>query len=348
MGVYQELFLALLLVSKIITNTDGIRFRKLSSIDFLIILYIIWNLFQIIQSPSILGGIYVWRWYSIGPLTFLIFRLYSFKEYELVAIISSISIGLVAASFFIFYQYFILGPETAAQISQSLGFTAFYRIGWRLPGPFGSPLVASASYSILILFGIALLLINQFNWIGFGLIIIGGLAIFITLSRSGLVIGLVGLIAILIMNFNKIKYKIFPVVLGILILMQFSYFIPETKQFLNYATNPNLDYYDTGRLDQFNHIFTDAITKYPFGIGFAGGGAISQQAFELFGGDSTHIPEYLGGDSVFLATLQTSGFIGLFLLLAIFAVFIRSSFCLLTCELGDSQKSCAWFLWGSS
>jgi hypothetical protein len=84
----------------------------------------------------------------------------------------------------------------------------------------------------------------------------------------------------------------------------------------------------------------DAFTKYPFGIGFAGGGAISLQAYEMFGGDNTYIPAYmyLGGDSVFWATLQTSGFIGFFLLISIYTVFIRSVFLLLTRSLTDSQR----------
>jgi hypothetical protein len=221
-----------------------------------------------------------------------------------------------------------------------LGFTAFYRIGWRLPGPFGSPLVASASYAILILFGMALLSINRFNWIGFFLIIIGSLAIFITLSRSGVVIGLIGLFAILVMNFQKLKYKIFIAFLGIMLVLQFSYLIPETKPFFSYLTNTNLDSYDTDRIAQFNHILMDAIKEYPFGIGFAGGGAVSLKAYEMFGGDSTYMPEYkyLGGDSVLLATLQTSGFLGFFLLIAIYAVFIRISAWLLAYDLVDSQK----------
>ena len=138
----------------------------------------------------------------------------------------------------------------------------------------------------------------------------------------GVVIGLAGLIVIFLINFNKIKYKLLPVFLGILILMPFSYLVPDTGRIRQLFTNPNLDSYDTFRLDQFNHILTDAFTKYPLGIGFAGGGAMSQQAFELFGGDNTYLPEYLGGDSVFFATLQTSGFYGPFFLLAIFAVFI--------------------------
>ena len=340
MGIYHEIILLFMLVSKIITDRDVTKFWRLGLIDYLIILYVIWNLFQVIQSPSILGGLYVWRWYSIGPLTYLIFRLYSFTKYECAVIISSICIGLAAASIYIIYQYFILGPENAAQITQSLGFTAFYRIGWRLPGPFSSPLVASASYSILILFGVALLSINRFNWVGFCLIIIGGLAMFITLSRSGFAIGLVGLIAILMMNFKKIKYKIIPAFLGILLVWQFAYLIPETRQFLSYITTPNSEYSDIYRIDAFNHIIMDAITKYPFGIGFAGGGAISLKAYEIFGGDSTFIPEikYLGGDSVLLATLQTSGFLGFFLLIAIYVVFIRSSIWLLTRNLIDSQR----------
>jgi hypothetical protein len=101
-----------------------------------------------------------------------------------------------------------------------------------------------------------------------------------------------------------------------------------------------LDSYDTDRINQFKHILLDAITKYPFGIGFSGGGAVSLEAFKIFGGDSTYMPEYkyLGGDSVLLATLQTSGFMGFFLLIAIFVVFIRSSVLLLACNLADSQR----------
>ena len=340
MGIYQELILLLLLVSQIITAKSKAKFWRLGLIDYPIILYIIWNLFQVIQSPSILGGLYVWRWYSIGPLIYLVFRFYSITKHEFAVIIASICIGLAAASIYIFYQYFILGPENAAQISQSMGFTAFYRIGWRLPGPFGSPLVASASYAILILFGMALLSINRSNWVGLCLIVVGGLAIFLTLSRSGVAISLVGIFSILAMNFKKLKYKILLAFLSILLVVQFSYFIPETNQFLSYITSTTLNSSDTYRLAEFNHIFADAITKYPFGIGFAGGGAISIQAYEIFGGDSTYIPDvqYLGGDSVLLATLQTSGFIGFFLLITIYAVFIRSSFLLLTRHLMDYQR----------
>jgi hypothetical protein len=338
MGIYQELILVFLIVSKIITTREGIKFWRLELIDYLIIFFISWNLVQVIQSPSVLGGLYVWRWYSIGPLTYLIFKLYSFSKSEYVVIISAICTGLAAAAIYILYQYFVLGPANVAQISQSLGFTAFYRIGWRLPGPFSSPLVASASYSILVLFGMASLFIKRFNWVGLCLIVIGGLAIIITLSRSGVFIGLAGLIAVLIFNFPKIKNKIFPAFLGILILLQFSYIIPEARQFLNYVTKTNLDSYDIGRIAEFNTILSDTANYYPFGIGFAGGGAISQQAYAMFGGDRIYKPKYLGGDSVFFATLQTSGFLGLFLLIAIYALFIYRSVGLLSGPLSDSQR----------
>jgi hypothetical protein len=338
MGVYQELIFILLLVSKLITTKELTKFIHLELIDYLIIFFVFWSLFQVIQSPSILGGFYVWRWYSIGPLMYLIIKLYYFTKKEYVVIISAMCIGLAAAAVFIFYQYFILGPEKVAQISQSLGFTAFYRIGWRLPGPFSSPLVASACYSILILFGMALLFIKRINWIGFCLIVIGGLAIVFTLSRSGVFIGLVGLIAVLTFNFPKIKRRILPAFLGILIILLFSYQIPETKQFLSYLTNTNLDSYDTDRIAEFSNILSDAIYKYPFGIGFAGGGAVSQQAYAMFRGDRTYMPKYLGGDSVFFATLQTSGFLGLLLLIAIYILFIYRSVRLLFCSLSDPER----------
>jgi hypothetical protein len=338
MGVYQELILLFLIVCKIMVYPDRPKLWRFGFIDYLIISLIIWNFFQVIQSPSILGGLYVWRWYSIGPLTYLIFRFYSFTKNELAVIVLSICIGLAVAAILIFYQYFILGPEKVAQISRALGFTAFYRIGWRLPGPFSSPLVASASYSILVIFGSALFTIKRYQWVGICLIVIGGLAMMMTLSRSGIVISLVGLISIIIMNFQKIKYKILPAFLAILVILQFSYIIPETRPFLAYLTNTNLDSYDTYRLAEFGHIITDAVTKNPFGIGYAGGGAISQQAFTLFGGDPTYMPKYLAGDSVFFASLQTSGFLGLFLLVAIFTVFIGRSIRLLTGNLLDSQR----------
>jgi hypothetical protein len=339
-GIYQELILLLMLVSKIITTGSRTKLRRLGSVDYLIFLYVLWNLFEVIQSPSILGGLYVWRWYSVGPLTYLVFRLYSFTKRDCAVVIVSVCTGLVAAAIYVFYQYFILGPENAAQIAQSLGFAVFYRIGWRLPGSFSSPLVASASYSILILFGVALIFVKRLNWLGFCLIGIGSLAIFITLSRSGIAIGLIGLTAILIMNFKRIRSKLLPTILAILLAFQFSYIVPEVRQFFSYMTNTNLDSFDTDRINQFTHILTDAVTKYPFGIGFAGGGAISIEAYKMFGGDSTYMPQYknLGGDSVLLATLQTSGFLGFFLLIAIYAIFIGTSFRLLTCDLDDYQR----------
>jgi hypothetical protein len=339
-GVYQELILIILLASKIITTGGKAKLWRLGLIDYLIFLYVMWNLFQVIQSPSILGGLYVWRWYSVGPLTYLVFRLYSFTRNDRAVIISSICIGLVAAAFYVFYQYFILGPENAAQIAQSLGFTVFYRIGWRLPGPFSSPLVASASYSILILFGVALFFVKRLNWLGFCLIAIGSLAIFITLSRSGIAISLVGSIVILIFNFNKIKNKLLPILIGIILVLQFSYLIPETRQFFSYIANTNLDSYDTDRINEFSHILKESLNKYPFGIGFAGGGAISIEAYDMFGGDKTYIPDYryLGGDSVFLATLQTSGLLGLLLLVAIYVVFIYHSLRLWICDLSSFER----------
>ena len=337
-GIYQELILLFLLLNKLILARNTAKSWHFKILDLFVILYVFWNLFEVFQSPSILEGLYVWRWYSIGPLTYLIFRLYEFQKDELKVVIFSICIGLAAASAYVFYQYFILGPETAAQISQSLGFTALYRMGWRLPGPFGSPLVASASYSILVLFGMALLSTRRFNWLSLCLIGIGGLAIFFTLSRSGIAISLVGLISIALFNLGRIKYKVIPVVLVMLLVLQFSYLIPEHNKFLSYITSTSLDSYDADRLAEFDHILTEAATKYPFGIGFAGGGAVSLQAFELFGGDRTYLPEYLGGDSVFLATLQTSGFMGFLLIISIYVVLVYNSIKLLARNLTTPQK----------
>jgi hypothetical protein len=339
-GVYQEIILILLLASKIITTRGKVKLWRVGAIDYLIFFYLLWNLCQVIQSPSILGGLYVWRWYAVGPLTYLVFRLYSFTKRDCELIISSICVGLAAAAIYVFYQYFILGPENAAQVAQSLGFSVFYRIGWRLPGPFSSPLVASASYSILVLFGVALLFVKRLNWLGFFFLGLGSLAVFFTLSRSGIVIGLIGLTAILVMNLKRSKSKLLPSFLGILLLLQLSYLIPETRQFFSYITNTNLDSFDTDRIDEFSHIFEESATKYPFGIGFAGGGAISIEAYEMFGGDQTYMPDYqyLGGDSVLVATLQTSGFLGLFLLIAIYVVFVFTSVKLLACDLDAPQR----------
>ena len=340
LGVYQEIILLILLVSRILTIDKKITTLKINSVDYLVILLVIWNFFQIFHSPSMMGGFYVWRWYSVGPLTYLIFRLYSFSKRELIVILSSICIGLFAAAIYISYQYFFIGPEKVAQISRDLGFTAFYRIDWRLPGPFSSPLVASASYSILVLTGVALLSINKLKLIGFPLIILGSLSILMTLSRSGIAISAVGIIVILGSNFQKLKYKILPVLFGLLLGLQIAFLLPSTQPFVNYLVNTDLDSYDVDRINQFSHIINEATTKYPFGIGYAGGGAISIEAYSLFGGDSTYIPDplYIGGDSVLLATLQTSGFLGMFLLVAVYLYFIGSSISLLIHDPTDYQK----------
>ena len=51
MGVYQELFLLYCSSFKIIATEKKNKILEFKLIDFLIILYIIWNLFQIMQSP---------------------------------------------------------------------------------------------------------------------------------------------------------------------------------------------------------------------------------------------------------------------------------------------------------
>ena len=352
-GVWQEMFVLVLFFAFLVNlRRRDFKFPRLGLIDLLVVVYVVWNFAQVFQSPSIGAGLYVWRWYSLGPLLYFLFRFFPLDHDEEWDLYRATCIGLVAAAVYAFYQYFIMGPENAAQFVSSLGFTAFYRIGWRLPGPFSSPLVASACFSILLLFGLVLLLKEKkFIW-GLLLFGVGALAIFITLSRSGIAIAMFGIFAILVLSFSRIKRKIPVFLLGIAIivflLFQFPKIFPQSLQFVNFAFSTDLNQYDIGRFGTFKDIVADAFTKYPLGFGFGGGGAISQTAFALFGGDSSQLmpADRLGGDSVFFATLQSSGFFGFIIIVSVFCGFAWYSLRVLQQPRQESNRGGNLFLAG--
>lgn len=328
-GAWQEM-VAVLLVFAFLFNIRQRNFHlpRLGIVDLLVIIYVLWNFTEVFQSPSIGAGLYVWRWYTIGPFFYFIFRFFPLDAAEEWTLYRATIIGLVGAAVYTFYQYFIMGPEKAAQFVGSLGFTAFYRIGWRLPGPFSSPLVASACFSLLLVFGFTLLLKQGGSLWGLGLFGIGALAIFITLSRSGIAIALFAILAIVLLSFSRLKKKIVVFAFGVsliaLLLFQFPKIFPLSQQFVNFVFSTDVNRYDVSRFEIFKNIVADAFSKYPLGFGFGGGGAISHTAYALFGGDPTRlmIANNLGGDSVFFATLQTSGFIGFLLIVGIYCGFI--------------------------
>jgi hypothetical protein len=328
-GAWQEM-VAVLLVFAFLFNIRQRRFHlpQLGIVDLLVIMYIFWNFTEVFQSPSIGAGLYVWRWYTIGPFFYFIFRFFPLDAAEEWTLYRAAIIGLAGAAAYTYYQYFIMGPEKAAQFVGSLGFTAFYRIGWRLPGPFSSPLVASACFSLLLIFGFTLLLKQgKFLW-GLGLFGIGALAIFITLSRSGVAIALFAILTVALLSFSKLKKRLFVFILGAglisLLMFQFPKIFPLSQEFVNFVFSTDVNQFDTNRFDSFKNIVLEAFTKYPLGFGFGGGGAISQTAYALFGGDPSRlmITDKLGGDSVFFATLQTSGFLGFLLITGICGGFI--------------------------
>jgi hypothetical protein len=352
-GAWQEA-IAVLLVIAFLFNIRQRSFHlpRLGAVDLLVIMYVVWNFTEIFQSPSLGAGLYVWRWYTIGPFFYFVFRFFPLDASEEWTLYRTAIIGLAGAAIYTFYQYFILGPEKAAQFVGSLGFTAFYRIGWRLPGPFSSPLVASACFSLLLIFGFVLLMKQgKFLW-GLGLVGVGALAIFITLSRSGIAIALFAILAITLLSFSKLKRKLLVFVIGVglisLILFQFPKIFPLSQQFINFVFSTEINQFDAGRFDSFRNIVSDAFTKYPLGFGFGGGGAISRTAYELFGGDPTRvmITDKLGGDSVFFATLQTSGFPGFLLIVGIYVGFVLVSLRNLRITTNNNNKIKQLFLIG--
>ena len=329
LGAIQEVFVVVLVIIAI-TSTYQRKNNKfrLVFVDYLVIIYILWNLIQVIQSPSILGGLYVWRWYSIGPFTYFALRLYKFNSRELNLISVAFTGGLVMAAVFILYQYFILGPEGAAQFSTSLGFTVMYRFGWRIAGSFGSPLVASASMSLLMICGSAISVAKRSYLLGLSLIGLGIVSCFLTLSRTGMVFGLIGIIGIIFLAKRKFSSIILVILLIPIISISSVYvtFSSIGQKLIMYTFGPRSNKDDLLRISTFDYILKDSI-RHPLGRGFGGGGAVSSAAFSLFGGDESLLvnQNQLGGDSLIMATLQSAGWIGVICFIGILAIFIKTA-----------------------
>lgn len=307
-GFFHELVLSILIVM-ILTNRKTFMKRRLDLIDYFLFVYVFGGLVQVFQSPSILGGLYVWRWYSVGPLTYFVLRWISFNQREINLIFRSTILGLVLAAFVLLYQYFVIGPDATAQWMKTVGYYVMYRYGWRLSSVFASPLTASACLSILLLVGIAGFVENKLFWLNFTFVMLGIVTPFLTLSRSGWAIGLIGSFFILLEKYGRqfLFWLVLLLPVSVLFISSNSVISNSLATIIEYSNDP-LDQY---RFEKFAQILQEGI-EYPFGRGFGGGGAVALLAYNLFGGNAEMMVPLnsLSGDSVFLAALQTSGWIG--------------------------------------
>ena len=318
-GLWQE-GLVLALALAVLSRPELRELRTWRVVDALVVLYILWGIVAVIQSPSLTGGLYVWRWYSIGPLLYLVLRLFRFDDQDRKLLVLAAALGLGAAAMFALYQAFVWGGAQSATWSKSLGFLPFYRFGWRLSSSFSSPLVASASFGLLVLIGWSMVAAGKSQLIGLGLIAIGGVATAVTLSRSGFVIAACGIVGLLLARRTRglvlFATLLLPVLAGGALI---SKAVPVSDVYA-YTLGATSDV--STRVDTVTRIASDAATRYPLGRGFDDSGAISLAAGQLFGWQDARAT---GGDSVFFAMLRSEGWPGLLLLLAIFAYFIFSA-----------------------
>jgi len=350
-GIWQEVFILIMAIG-LVTNYDGAQFKvpHWILVDYLVLVYMLWSLVGVILSPSLLGGLYVWRWYMIGPFIYFVLRFYALTSREITSILVALAGGLAVSSFFLLYEAFILGPEAASQWKASMGLPVLYRFGWRLSGSFSSPLVASASVSILLLLGVALFTVKRNIWLGLLLLGLGGVASALTLSRSGWLSGLVGWIAISILgrNWRSLILLVIAVVVGVTFLARLE--VIDLPQLLMFTFGGGGFESEVGvRFGDVERILADAVTKYPFGTGFMyGGGAVSVASIRYFGGRYTGLisETFLAGDSVLLATLQAEGWVGFLVLVGIYAGFIRRALHLVRRSVCLSQQLLALVAFG--
>jgi hypothetical protein len=271
-----------------------------------------------VLSPNLAVWFYGFRWYTLYAFLYLAMKTYRFTERELGRILIATAAGLATSAIIGYVLLLSWGVKEYSLVWTTFDLSGFFREGYfRWPATFPSPITASICFALLLIVGFAHLMEGAFWKANILALAVGAYAVYLTFSRSGWLVGLAGLLAIVCLKgvlSRSYKTVLIIFLLGAVCLGAVVSLNPSVKTAIFQRND-----WDEDRVQVFDIAVMDALSS-PFGVGVGTGGAIAGAANQ-FGGVTTAM-DTVGGDSVLMAVLRDTGWVGFFSLIAISVGFI--------------------------
>lgn len=321
LGAWQDIVVIALALCTIPRVTQpGFRVR-LSWLDVAVIAYILAYLSSVLFTSSIAVWFYMFRWCCLFALFYLVVKLSRFTERDLKQFVGVITVSLVASAAVGYGMYVSLGNRYW-ELWKEMGLAVYGREGiYRWPATFGSSLVASAAFGLLLIISVAHILEKKWIWIYPGILVIAVLALTRTLCRNGWLVGIVGSLVIVCASSRR-KSTSFLVMPAVAVLLASAVVVaiwltPEMGKLVSISYEG-----DDIRLQEFTYVLQDAV-NYPFGVGLGTAAAASRNA-AIFAGKTLDAPIVVG-DSVLLAVLRDTGWLGFLTIIGVCIGFVTTA-----------------------
>lgn len=322
-GIWRDLIIIGIVVKGVwLSLRPGFQWR-FTWLDYAVCIFILVYAFSIVPSPNLAVWLFGFRWYTVYAFLYLALKAYRFTTRELTQILIATLSGLLLSAAIGFVLLQILGDQALSALWEHL-FKAggFWRGGhFRWQGTFTSPIVASISFAFVLIASVAHLLERKSLAAYLPVALVGAYALYLTFTRTGWAVGVAGVLAVVLLVAKRLhSYKIL-VTASLVVGLSLVVAVSLNPEVLDIATQRNR--MDSYRLETFETVITDAFV-YPFGVGVGTAGAMAIAAMR-FGGSNMSVTPVVG-DSVLLAVLRDTGWIGLFSLLAISVGFIMTAY----------------------
>ena len=296
LGFWQDVLVVILGVIAV-RNVARNGFPQLTTLDKFVVAYVVAYTLSIVASSNLSIWFYGYRWAILYPVMYLVLRTIPCGEIvqRKIVLLVALSITLSGVLGLLAVRY--LGWDAISDLYIALGRVLMSRNDeWRWPATFMNAIFASIAFALLFIAFAVLARFEKHRWpwvIGccFALY-----CLYLTRSRSGVVIATAGFTSLLVAR--KAKYYKAVLCLGLIVALAMAAHVVGT-----------LDEFDVLRVEQFSRTISESITHYPFGTGAGTSGAVSFLAASFAGQDPDRV-DFVVGDSMAMIVLRDTGWFG--------------------------------------
>ena len=334
-GAWQDV-LVIFLVFAAIVNLAGGRAPRLcfTWLDCAVVLYIGAYLLSVLVAPDVRVWFYGFRWSTLYAFMYLALKTYRFTDREIERVVRLVAITLVVSAGVGFTLLNVLGDKGYYMAMRAMGLGVMGREEtYRWPATFANSLVASGAFGLLLIISASYLLTRRFSLSAVAGALVALYAIGLTLSRSGWVVGVGGVIAIIWAAGQRSRVKLSTIAAIALTLAVGSLVALAARPELRAMASLSYEG-DASRMASFQTVLVQSVAKYPLGTGAGTAGAVADTAVGFAGLGST---DSVVGDSVSLAVLRDTGWPGFCAFVVIFVGFIHAARRAIRMSTGRSQ-----------
>ena len=198
-GAWQDVLVVTLALAAVMNLVGGRAPRlRFTWLDFAVVFYIGAYLLSALMAPNFRVWFYGFRWSTLYAFMYLALKTYRFTDRELERVVRIIAITLVVSAGIGVTLLYLFGDKGYYMAMKVVGLAVMGREDvYRWPATSASSLVASAAFGLLLIISASYLLLRRVSLSAIAGSLVALYAIGLTLSRSGWVVGVGGVIAII-------------------------------------------------------------------------------------------------------------------------------------------------------